>query len=151
MGTSLICTGSLPRYTDRMKPNCPIRRFDVFAEYQRLKALEKDHLPADQAKGYGIWLAKVVAARKFRKVREKEGVEKGKERKKEAPEQLVDNKWHALDGIPQTDALFEKEIIQRMGDDFYKKVFSPAVKDAYESGKDYTDIRDKIRQDWKTK
>ncbi len=134
-----------------MKPNRPIRRFDVFAEYQRLKAHEKDQLPADEAKGYGIWLAKLVAARKFRKVRQKEGENKEKEQKKEEREELIDNKWHALDGIAQTDALFEKEIIQRMGDDFYNKVFSPAVKDAFGSGKDYTDIRDKIRESWKPK
>ncbi len=134
-----------------MKPNRPIRRFDVFAEYQRLKALEKEKLPEAQAKGYGIWLAKVVAARKFSKTRKKEGEGKETGKKKEEREELVDNKWHALDGIAQTDALFDKEIVQRMGDEFYRSVFSPAVQDAYQSGKDYTDIRDKIRQDWKTK
>jgi len=134
-----------------MKPNRPIRRFDVFAEYQRLKAIEKDQLSADEAKGYGIWLAKVVAARKFRKVRQKEGEGKEKESKNEEREELIDNKWHALDGIAQTDALFEKEIVQRMGDDFYNRVFSPAVKDAFKSGKDYTEIRDKVRENWKPK
>jgi hypothetical protein len=134
-----------------MKPNQAIRRFDVFAEYQRLTALEKDHLPQDEAKGYGIWLAKVVAARKFRKVREKEGEGKGKGQKKDEREELIDNKWHALDSIAQTDTLFDKEIIQRMGDDFYQQVFSPAVKAAFTSGKDYTEIRDKIRESWKPK
>lgn len=136
-----------------MKPNHPIRRFDVFAEYQRLKALEEDHLPADEARGYGIWLAKVVAARKFRKVRQKEGEdkEKEKEQKKEEREELIDNKWHALDGIAQTDTLFEKEIVQRMGVEFYNQVFSPAVKGSFESGKDYMEIRDKIREGWKPK
>ncbi len=129
-----------------MKPNRPIRRFDVFAEYQRLKALDQEKLPEDQAKGYGIWVAKVVAARKFSKTRKKEGEKKETGQKKE---ELVDNKWHALDGIPQTDALFDKEIIQRMGSDFYNKVFSPAVEDAFESGKDYMEIRDNIRKEWK--
>ncbi len=134
-----------------MKPNRPIRRFDVFAEYQRLKAVNKEKLPQDQAKGYGIWLAKVVAARKFSKVRKKEGENKEKEPESKKPqrEELVDNKWHALDGVAQTDELFDKEIIQRMGDDFYRGVFSPAIVDAFESGKDYTEIRDTIRKDWK--
>ncbi len=136
-------------YTQSMKPNRPIRRFDVFAEYQRLKALEKEKLPQDQAKGYGIWLAKVVAARKFSKTRKKEGEGKETGQKKEEPEELVDNKWHALDGIPQTDELFDKQIIDRMGEDFYQKVFSPSIEKAYESGKDYMDIRDTIRADWK--
>ncbi len=131
-----------------MKPNRPIRRFDVFAEYQRLKALDKEKLPPDQAKGYGIWVAKVVAARKFSKTRKKEG-EKEARKKEEVREELVDNKWHALDGIPQTDALFDKEIIQRMGSDFYNDVFSPAVENAFEAGKDYMEIRDTLRKDWK--
>ena len=36
----------------------------MFAEVNRLKALQ-DGRPADQAKGYGIWLAKVVAGRRY--------------------------------------------------------------------------------------
>ncbi len=147
-GYSFLLYPILLRYTYSMKPNRPIRRFDVFAEYQRLKALDKEKLPADQAKGYGIWVAKIVAARKFSKTRKKEG-EKETGQKKEQREELVDNKWHALDGIPQTDALFDQEIIQRMGSDFYKSVFSPAVEGAFEAGKDYMEIRDTIRKDWK--
>jgi hypothetical protein len=45
-------------------PNQPIRRFDVFAEYTRQERREKG-VPEDQATGYGIWLAKVVASRRF--------------------------------------------------------------------------------------
>lgn len=133
-----------------MNPKNSIRRFDVFAEYQRLKALEKDQQPPDVAKGYGIWLAKVVASRRFGKAKDVPG--KAGEGKKgaAAAEELVDNKWRTLDGEPQTDALFDKEIVQRMGKSFYDEVFSPAVKDAFEEGKDYTDIRDTIRKDWKT-
>lgn len=127
-----------------LKPNAPIRRFDVFAEYSRLKAL-KEGESAAQAKGYGIWLAKVVAAKKFGKLegkpkeKEKEG-EKKPERKK---------KWRDLSGIPQTDKLFDKEIIRRMGQEFYSDVFSPAIRDAFNEEKEYRDIRDAIRRDWK--
>ena len=46
-------------------PVGPIRRFDVFAEYSRLERLDKGY-PQDEAKGYGIWLAKVVASRRGR-------------------------------------------------------------------------------------
>jgi hypothetical protein len=134
------------------KPRQAIRRFDVFAEYQRVKAVEKEKMAADVAKGYGIWLAKLVAARKFAKQRDKDAGkdarETGKKGEKE-PEELVDNKWRTLDDEPQTDDLFEKQIIQRMGDDFYREVFSPAIREAYEAGKDYMDIRDTIRKDWK--
>ena len=37
-----------------------------------------------------------------------------------------------------------------MGQEFYENVFSPAVAEAFRSGKDYTEIRDTIRKDWKT-
>src|SRR5512143_2288535 len=95
-GRSPIGSAGRLRYTLIMKPNRPIRRFDVFAEYQRLKALNKDRLPPDAAKGYGIWLAKLVAARKFSKTRKPEGEEKETGKKKKEPEVLVDNKWHVL-------------------------------------------------------
>ena len=50
--------------TDDVQPRQAIRRFDVFAEYTRQERREKGY-PEDDAKGYGIWLAKVVAARRF--------------------------------------------------------------------------------------
>src|SRR5215217_6402961 len=45
-------------------PHQPIRRFDVFAEYTRQERRKKG-FPEDEAKGYGIWLTKVVASRRF--------------------------------------------------------------------------------------
>jgi hypothetical protein len=36
-----------------MKPLKPIRRFDVFAEFNRLEKLEEG-IPADEASGYAI-------------------------------------------------------------------------------------------------
>lgn len=130
------------------KPKQSIRRFDVFAEFQRVKALHQK-MPPDEAKGYGIWLAKVVAARKFSTARVKELKETPSH--KGEREELVDNKWRTLDNKPQTDALFDKEIIQRMGPEFYASVFSPAIEEAFASGKDYMDIRDTIRKGWKNK
>src|SRR5215212_2860230 len=47
-----------------VRPRAPIRRFDVFAEYQRQEALA-DGIPADEAAGYGLWVAKVVAGRTY--------------------------------------------------------------------------------------
>ncbi len=44
----------------------PIRRFDLFADSHRPDRMQQGR-PADEAKGYGLWLAKVVAARKFAK------------------------------------------------------------------------------------
>lgn len=129
-----------------LKPNAPVRRFDVFAEYNRLKAI-KEGESAPQAKGYGIWLAKVVAAQKFGRMpkptgEKKEGAEK-EDKKKRKP------KWHDLSGIPQTDKLFDKEIVNRMGKQFYADVFAPAIKEAFDEEKEYREIRDAIRREWK--
>lgn len=125
-----------------IKPKAPVRRFDVFAEYNRLKARQEGQSAA-QAKGYGLWLAKVVAAKKFRKE------EKQAPREGAAEKPARKTKWHELSDIPQTDTLFDKEIINRMGRDFYRKVFAPAIQEAFDKGKEYRDIRDAIRGDWK--
>jgi hypothetical protein len=132
-------------------PRAPIRRFDVFAEYTRQKALQDD-MPEDEAAGYGLWVAKVVASRRYGggpppPPRKKEG-EKGAEAREEEPKQPK-RKWHDLGGEDQTDEMFEKEIINRMGRHFYNTVFSPAIEDALAEGKSYQSIRDTIRKDWK--
>ena len=46
------------------KPRNPMRRFDVFAEYRKLEQQDQG-TPEDEAKGCGLWIAKVVAARRF--------------------------------------------------------------------------------------
>ncbi len=130
-----------------LKPRAPIRRFDVFAEYNRLKGLKEEHLTAGKAKGYGLWVAKVVAAQKFGRMPRPE---RGKKQEKSEEEKKKEKReWHDLSGVPQTDKLFDKEIVNRMGKDFYKEVFAPAIQQAYEEGKPYVAIRDAIRKDWK--
>jgi len=129
-----------------IRPKAPIRRFDVFAEYTRLEKLHEG-LPADVAKGYAIWLAKVVAARKFGRLKPPEIT-----RLPGVPTRVVEEKpkkFRSLGGIEQTDKVFDAEIIERMGRDFYRKVFAPAIKRAFEEGKSYRQIRDSIRRDWK--
>lgn len=44
-----------------LAPLKAIRRFDVFAEFNRLDAL-KEGRPGKEAKGHGIWLTNVVAS-----------------------------------------------------------------------------------------
>src|SRR5512142_2911567 len=100
-----------------VKPRAPIRRFDVFAEYNRLKGIDQDGLSPSRAKGYGIWVAKVVAAGKFGRKLKTPEKEKTKE-EKEKEEEKRKTEWHELSGIPQTDKLFDKEIVGRMGKDF---------------------------------
>ena len=58
-------------------------------------------------------------------------------------------KWHVLNGVEQTDQLFEKEIVKRMGKDFYENVFSPTIREARQQGKEYLQVRDSIRKHWK--
>jgi hypothetical protein len=128
-----------------------IRRFDVFAEYTRQQAIE-EAMPADEAKGYGLWLAKVVAARRFGRARRLQPLVQGptrgaRESEEEAPPER--RQWRALGGDPQTDALFDQEIVQRMGRAFYRQVFVPAIREAIRRGEPYRTIRDTIRREWK--
>ena len=122
-------------------PGKPIRRFDVFAEYTRLERLDKGNAQ-DEAKGYGIWLAKVVASRQRRT---KDDGDSGSHRKKPGPEP----KFRSIGDEEQTDRTFDHDIIDRMGEDFYEQVFAPAIRQAKDEGKSYESIRDAIRKEWK--
>lgn len=122
-----------------------IRRFDVFAEFTRQKRRAKGY-PEDEAKGYGIWLAKVVAARRFGKSSESKSTTT-KKKSGEVPE--PEPKFRSVGDQLQTDETFDHDIIDRMGASFYDEVFVPAIAAAVADGKDYTDIRDSIRKDWK--
>jgi hypothetical protein len=138
--------------TNSPYPNRAIRRFDVFAEYNRLKGLQKG-LDDPHAKGYGLWVAKVVASggRHNGAATHREPNEGDKEQKDqgERHEKPPEQKWHELSGEPQTDKLFDHEIIARMGKGFYAAVFAPAIAEAVEQGRSYESIRDTIRKGWK--
>ena len=130
---------------ERPRPDKPIRRFDVFAEYRRLDAMD-DGMKADQARGYGLWVAKVVAARKFGRL--------DKDRERSEPSEREQKlrrrrKWRILSGVPQTDTLFEHEIVERMGRQFYSDVFAPTIREARAKGRTYESIRDSVRRRWK--
>ena len=124
-------------------PRAPIRRFDVFAEVNRLKALAEGR-PEDEAKGYGIWLAKVVAARRFGQKSSSDGK---KPSKKDAHDE--EPKFRSVGDELQTDETFDHDIIDRMGARFYDEVFVPAISAARDEGKTYETIRDTIRRGWK--
>jgi hypothetical protein len=138
--------GQEAKMTEQPRPRLPIRRFDVFAEYNKLKWLSEGH-PLDEAKGYGLWLAKVVASRRFGPS-PKEKAPPGKGRQ---PEEVgaPHARFRSLNGQLQTDELFDREIIERMGADFYRDVFVPAIASAYAEGKRYEATRDVIRKAWK--
>ena len=137
-----------------VRPLQPIRRFDVFAETKRLEAVAHGE-PDDVAKGYGIRIAKIVASRRFggsapKKTRHERGdtadaeSEKGSRFGGEGA-----SKFRALDGEIQSDETFDREIVDRMGPEFYEVVFQPAIREALAAGRKYEQIRDTIRKDWK--
>lgn len=131
-----------------MKPKAPIRRFDIFAEYNRQKAVAEG-MAADVAAGYGIWLAKVVAARRFGRKRAETSRDEDRESKERPSDELVGGKWRTLSGEPQTEELFQQQIVDRMGRQFYRRVLVPAIRQALREGKEYAEIRDSLRKDWK--
>jgi hypothetical protein len=62
---------------------------------------------------------------------------------------LIDQPRLALDeAVLQTGALFEREVVWRMGPDFYAGVFAPAIAEAEREGRSYESIRDTIRKSW---
>jgi hypothetical protein len=134
---------------DTSAPLKSIRRFDVFAEVSRLEALEKGR-PEDEAKGYGIWLAKVVAARRFGPKVDRDGAPSGKASER-TPGTPAEEGFKAVGGEMQTDETFDGEIIHRMGEHFYDDVFAPAIREAIKKGQRYEEIRDSIRADWKAR
>jgi hypothetical protein len=128
-----------------LAPRRAIRRFDVFAEYSRQERQAKGY-PEDEAKGYGVWLAKLVAARRFGKKADTGDRAKPSKQRGEREEEP---KFRSLGDELQTDATFDRDIIERMGAVFYDRVFAPAVEEARERGESYESIRDEIRKDWK--
>jgi hypothetical protein len=133
---------------DQIAPRMPIRRFDVFAEVNRRKALAEGK-PEDEAKGYGIWLAKVVAGRRFGASSSVKDRRQERERREEGRPPEPEPKFrHAGDEL-QTDETFDREIIERMGPRFYDLVFAPAIEQALARGEKYEQFRDAIRTGWK--
>src|SRR5690242_8687464 len=97
-----------------LKPRAPIRRFDVFAEYNRDKSIEEG-MPPDEAEGHGLWVAKVVASRRFGSSLASHPPPKGgaAEQNGEGEQEEAEKpKWHTLDGKPQTDEMFYDEIVR---------------------------------------
>ena len=132
-----------------MKPRRSIRRFDVFAEYRKQEEQSKG-TPVDEAKGYGVWIAKVVAGRRFGRAKgERAERPRVRQEGESAAEDRPEGRFkHAGDEL-QTDETFDREIVGRMGEAFYERVFAPAVRAAVEGGGRYEEFRDTIRAAWK--
>src|SRR5688500_15039287 len=98
---------------DQSHPLKAIRRFDVFAEVSRLEALEEGR-PENEAKGHGIWLAKVVASRRYGPKTDGDARAAGTSdaRKKPSRKSAVEG-FKAVGGELQTDKTFDEEIVER--------------------------------------
>jgi hypothetical protein len=64
------------------RPQQPFLCIDVFAGYTRQERREKGY-PEDEAKGYGIWLVKVVASRRYGEIGSGDGQKLGKKAERE--------------------------------------------------------------------
>ena len=124
-----------------LAPQAEIRRFDIFAEWNRLKARDRHHMSAADARAYGLAVAKVVAARKFHGTTP----DQASDIKRRARNDDVSEPWWEHLG---SDDEFDQKIIQRMGQTFYHDVFQPAVQRAWDAEKSYEDIRDGLRKEW---
>jgi hypothetical protein len=61
--------------------------------------------------------------------------------------------WKELSGIAQTDVMYDREIVKRMGVDFYNNTFLPKIKELISKGAKYQDFRDSVREElgpWST-
>jgi hypothetical protein len=127
-----------------VRPEAEIRRFDVFAEWKRLEALDRLRLAPAQAKAYGLAVAKVVAGRRRRTGAARAPVTSWDEAPAEAGPRDRQDWWRFLGSARE----FDDAIVRRMGRDFYRRVFGPALKKAWGRGLEYEGIRDSIRADW---
>ena len=122
-------------------PQREMRRFDIFAEWNRLKARTQQHFSDAVAQAYGLAVAKVVAARKFAGHRA-EQVRDWKQRT--TREDYTEAWWTHLGSAAE----FTDKIVARMGKSFYRRVFQPAVRQAWKQGQRYEQIRDALRAPW---
>ena len=123
-------------------PRRQVRRFDVFAEYNRQKNLRKG-MPDTYAKGEALWVAKVVASRGggIRSRLHRGDAAHGHDAQTGERDAPAAHTWEfkSLDGEAQTDQLFENEVVKRMGREFYDEVFAPAIARAVAEGSRYED------------
>jgi hypothetical protein len=81
------------------QPRAPIRRFGVFAEYNRLRGLQRG-LDEAHAKGYGLWVAKVVASGGGRHGGAKPAAERGEPGERAEQPRPEDQGWQAHGAQP---------------------------------------------------
>ena len=122
-------------------PHAEIRRFDIFAEWNRLKARHSHRLSESESQAYGLAVAKVVAGRKFAHSRP---YQVNEWRQRARRDDLSEEWWRHLGSSQE----FTLKIVERMGKTFYRRVFQPVLRRAWREGKKYEEIRDQLRMEW---
>jgi len=128
-----------------------LRRFDVFAVYNYVKNLNKG-MPEDRAKGDALWLAKHVAG--GRRIKVGGGALQPAQRAAKhcackGIAIVLESPWKMLSGIEQTNEMYDREIVKRMGEQFYSEILLPRMKEL--SSEKYQDIRDTVREELEPK
>jgi len=129
---------------EKIKAKANIRRYDVFAVSEYVKNIHKG-IQEDISKGDAIWLATLVAARKFSKGSHKPRTSNGADAKSAKKNGVYTEKWRYLGDVLQTDKLYDQKIVERMGKEFYENEFLPAIEKEVDLGHEYKDYRDSIR------
>lgn len=109
-----------------------IGKWDIISEYHRIDWLKAGH-NEEEAKIHGIVIAIVGYQARLGKETQRYKLEqKGKE-KGVSVTHRKEEKWI-------TTKEFDK-IINKIGDKYYKKVFSPAIENLYNKGYSYNDVK----------
>jgi len=109
-----------------------IGKWDIISEYHRIDWLEAGHND-EEAKIHGIVIAIVGYQARL-----------GKEPQKYKLEQKGKEKGVSLTHRKQEKWITTKEfdkIINKIGEKYYKKVFSPAIENLYNKGYSYNDVK----------
>ncbi len=116
--------------------NIKIGKWDIISEYHRIDWLNKGHT-VEEAKIHGIVIAIIgYRARMGEKKQsyniEQKGAEKGVSVKHKNKEKWI------------TPKEFDK-IIKKMGEKYYKNIFSPAIERLYERGYSYDEVKKAVK------
>jgi len=114
-----------------------IRRFDIFAIFNKVS--KENEMDEKHAKGYGIWMARFIAGRRFGAKATKPNGKKGSKTAEKKATGV--QSWYTLNGKPQTDKEYDNELLKRFGS-ANLIALEKWVKDAYIKGVDYKTIRD---------
>ncbi len=115
-----------------------IRRFDIFAIFNKVS--KEAEMGSKHAKGYGIWMARMVAGKKFGGGAVTTGHTSAVATTTGAKKSGVKS-WHELSGKPQTDKEYDKELVTRFGEPNLITI-EDFIRNAYKKGMKYEAIRD---------